>query len=114
MNIALELDSMIDALGLKSDNIPLYAINDNAANMKLGIRLSDKLIQLCCDIHTLQLAVDGIFREVIGMENVLKNCKALAAFTHQSTVANDALEKAARDEDIPFRKLKNPGDTTTG
>ena len=111
VNIALKLDSMIDTLGLKKDDISLYAVNDNAANMKLGIRLSDNLIQYCCDIHTLQLAVDGTFREVIGMENVLKKCKALATFTHQSTVALDALEKAARDENIPFRKLKNPGDT---
>ena len=79
--------------------------------MKLGIRLSENLIQYFCDIHTLQLGVEDTFREVTGMGNLLKNCKALATFTHQSPVAQAALEKAVKQENIPFRKLKNPGDT---
>ena len=111
VNIHLELDSMIDALGLKTDDIALYAVNDNASNMKLGIRLSENLIQYFCDIHTLQLGVEDTFREVTGMGNLLKNCKALATFTHQSPVAQAALEKVAKQENIPFRKLKDPGDT---
>ena len=44
---------MIDVLRLKTDDIALYTVNDNAVKMKLGIR------------------------EVTGMGNLLKNCKAL-------------------------------------
>lgn len=111
VNIALELDSMIEDLGLKKDSIFLYAVNDNAANMKLGIRLSENLLQYFCDIHTLQLGVHNTFNEVEGMRKVLKCCKTLATFTHQSPLNNDALEEAAKSLNIPFRKLKNPGDT---
>ena len=111
VNIALELDNMIESLGLNNDNIALYTVSDNAANMKLGIRLSEHLIQYNCDIHTLQLAVEDTFKDVTGMGNVLKTCKTLATFTHQSTVAQDSLEKAAKENNVAFRKLKNPCDT---
>ena len=39
-NISLGLDAMIDDLGLSGDRWELFAINDNAANVKLGIKLS--------------------------------------------------------------------------
>ena len=96
VNIHIELDSMIEALGLKTDDIALYAVNDNASNMKLGIRPSENRIQYFCDIHTLQLGVEDTFQEVTGMGNLLKNFKALATFSQQSPLAQAALEKAAK------------------
>ena len=39
-NISLGLDAMIDVFGLSGDRWELFAINDNAANVKLGIKLS--------------------------------------------------------------------------
>ena len=110
-NIALTLDSMISDLGLDNNSAVLYAVNDNASNMRLGIKLSDNLVQYLCDIHTIALAVKDTFDDVTGMETVLKKCKDLAKFTHQSTVAQGDLEKAAKSENIEFRKLKNPGET---
>lgn len=50
---------MIEDIEINMDGILLYAVNDNAANMKLGIRLSGNLIQYFCDMHTLQLELIG-------------------------------------------------------
>ena len=110
-NIALGLDSMIESLGLDNGNWDLYAVNDNAANMKLGIRLSMHLKQYLCDIHTLELAVKDTFKNVHGMNMVTKKCKAIGKFTHHSTVANEALKKEAKKVNIKFKKVVNPPST---
>ena len=44
---------MIEQLAMDTVDIAKYAINDNAANMKLAISESQYLIQYFCDIHTL-------------------------------------------------------------
>ena len=49
-NISLSLDAMIEELGLSGGDWELFAINDNAANVKF-------LSQFLCDIHTLELLV---------------------------------------------------------
>ena len=58
---------MIEQLKLDgSDDAPLLTIyhqlmNDNAANQKLGIKLSDYLQEYPCKIHTLELVLkDGV------------------------------------------------------
>ena len=58
------------------------------------------------DNHTLELAVGDTFKNVDGMRNVLKKCRALAKFTHQSNVALEELKSEAAEEGVPFRKLK--------
>ena len=95
-------------LDLNTGNIDLVCVNDNASNMKLGIKLTRGLDQYFCDIHTLELGVGDTFKKVEGMTNVLKKPKALAQFTNQSSVTLDELKKEAAKEKIPFRKLKNP------
>ena len=111
VNISIGLQDMIMQLDLNTGNIDLVCVNDNASNMKLGIKLTPGLDQYFCDIHTLELAVGDTFKKVEGMTNVLKKTKALAKFTNQSSVALDELKKEAAKEKIPFRKLKNPPET---
>ena len=65
--IALELDGMIEELGLEIDAIDKWSTNDNAANMVKSIRESLYLKGYFCDIHTLQLAIDDAFKDVEGM-----------------------------------------------
>ena len=110
-NIALGLDAMIESLGLDDGDWELFSVNDNASNMKLGIKLSLHLKQYLCDIHTLELAVKDTFKNVSGMDSVMKKCKAIGKFTHQSTVANEALKKEAKKENIKFKKVINPPNT---
>jgi hypothetical protein len=47
----IELHGMIEQLAMDTVDIAKYAINDNAANMKLAISESQYLIQYFCDIH---------------------------------------------------------------
>ena len=39
-NISLGLDTMIESLGLNGEQWNLFSVNDNASNMKLGIKMS--------------------------------------------------------------------------
>lgn len=110
-NIALGLDAMLDELGLDSSDWDLFVVNDNASNVKLGIKLTRHLKQYLCCIHTLELGVKDTFKNVLGMTAVLKKTKALGKFTHESTVATDELKKEAIKENIPFRKIANPPNT---
>ena len=107
----LGLDAMIEELGLDDGDWELFSVNDNASNMKLGIKLSMYLKQYLCDIHTLELAVKDTFKNVPGMKRVTKKCKAIGKFTHQSTVANSVLKKEAKKEKIKFKKVVNPPNT---
>ena len=82
-------------LGLSGGDWELFAINDNAANVKF-------LSQFLCDIHTLELLVKDWFKKTPGMSKVVKKCKAIGKFTHQSTEATKALRKQATKYKIVF------------
>ena len=74
-NIKICLDAMIEELGLHELDIKLVSVNDNASNMKLGIRLSNYLEEYNCDIHTLELVIrDGVVNTP-GMVDLLKKNK---------------------------------------
>ena len=110
-NISIGLDAMIEELGLDNGQWELFAVSDNAANVKLGIRLSEHLKQYFCSIHTLELGVKDTFKNVPGMKAVVKKTKAIGKYTHKSTEANKALKREAKKENINFRKIVNPPNT---
>jgi hypothetical protein len=68
-NISIGLDAMIEELGLGSGQWELFAVNDNAANAKLGVKLSRHLNQYLCAIHTLELAVKDAYNKTPGMKD---------------------------------------------
>ena len=86
---------MIQELNLLNEGIDLVCVNDNASNMKLGIKLTPGLDQYLCDIHTVELCLGDTYKVVEGMSNVLKKSRALSKFTHQSNVALEELKKEA-------------------
>ena len=110
-NISLSLDAMVEELGLSDGHWELFAVNDNAANVKLAIKLSQFLSQYLCDIHTLELAVKDCFKNTPGMSSVVKKCKGIGKFTHQSTEATKMLRKEAIKGNIVFKKVINPPNT---
>ena len=110
-NISLGLDAMLEDLQLDSEDWELFAVSDNAANAKLGVKLSRHLKQYLCSIHTLELGVKDTFKKTPGMQAVLTITKAMGKFTHQSTVATAELKKEAEKEGIKFRKIANPPNT---
>ena len=76
----------------------LFAINDNATNVKLGIKMSMYLKQYLCDIHNLEVAVKDTFKYTVGIDNGVNRCKAIENFTHKRTVTNGMLKKEAAKE----------------
>ena len=110
-NICLGLEAMVEELGLDGEQWELFSINDNASNVKLGIKMSRHLQQYLCDIHTLELGVKDTFKNVIGMKALLKKTKAIGKFLHQSTVATTELKGAAAKEKVPYKKVENPPNT---
>ena len=84
--IKVKLDEMIRNLGLDSQDIIKYVVNDNAANAVLSI--SPDLIQILCSIHTLQLSVGDTFNDAsVGptkMKSVLEKGKSLAKLVKKS------------------------------
>ena len=111
VRIALQLDSMIEELHLDTIAIQKYSVNDNAANQKKAIQESAYLTEYNCDIHTMQLGIQDTFKDVVGMKTVLDNSKAIARFTHQTTLAMEQLKKECKLHGVPFRKPKNPQET---
>ena len=111
-NISLGLDAMLEELGLVGEQWELFAVNDNAANVKLGIKLSMHLNQYLCNIHTIELAVKDTFNTVPGVKVLLKKTRALAKFVKKSpTAAEKELKKESEKEQVPYRKLANPPNT---
>ena len=111
-NISLGLDAMVEELGLVGEQWELFAVNDNAANVKLGIKLSLHLNQYLCDIHTIELAVKDTFKNVPGVKALLKKTRALAKFVKKSpTAAEKELRKESEKEKVAYRKLANPPNT---
>ena len=111
-NISLDLDSMIEELGLDMPDVVKYSVNDNAANMVKAIRESLYLEMYSCDIHTMMLGIENTFDFVEGMKNVLKKSKGVSKMTHQSTsVANQQLKDKCKEMGIKYKKLQNPNDT---
>ena len=87
---------MVQELNLLSKDIDLTCVNDNASNMKLGIKLTPGLEQNFCDIHTLELADGATLKNIEAMTKVLKKSKGVPAFTNWSNIALDELKGEAK------------------
>ena len=102
-NISLGLDAMVEELGLAGPQWELFCLNDNAANVKLGIKLS----------RHLNLASKDAFKNTPGVTSLMKKTRGLAKFVKKSpTVAERELKREAIKENIPYRKLANPPRTS--
>ena len=112
-NISLGLDAMVEELGLAGHQWEMFCVNDNAANVKLGIKPTKHMNQYLCDIHTLNLASKDASKNTPGVIGLTKKNRALAKFTKKSpTVAERVLKREAEKENIPYRKLANPPRST--
>ena len=114
VQMKVTLDGMIESLQLTEEKLKKYAVNDNAANAKAAIRLSQYLHQYLCDNHTMQLAVGDTFKASVSgarMTEVLAKSKDLAKLTHTSGPALKELREACKSVGIKFTKLKNPNET---
>ena len=91
-------------LDINAEDIDCVCVNDNAANQKLGVKLTPGLHQYLCDNHTLELAHGDTFKNVIGMTNVLNKTKGVGKFTHDSVKALEELKAEATKTQDSFQK----------
>ena len=90
-NVSLGLEEMIREVNLLGNDIDLTCVNDNASNMKLGIKLDPGLERYFCDINTNELSKWATFKNIEGMANVLKKTKGVSSFTNWSNIALEEL-----------------------
>ena len=109
-NISLSLDQMIEELKLDRSDFLLVSVNDNAANMKLGLQLSRYLEEYNCDIHTLELVIKDAFKNNDKMLDLLKKCQKICNYSHSHLGSRDLREACTKCE-IPLKKLVNPPNT---
>ena len=102
-NISIGLDAMIEELGLAGGRWELFAVNDNVANAKLGVKLSGYLNQYLCVIHTRELATKDTSKNTPGMKDLSKKTKKLGRFAHKSTLATKELKRECRKKKYSTR-----------
>lgn len=86
-NLANILDKLIRMIpGLDLSKTKLTSVNDNAANIVRGIRLSDTITgQVRCVAHTLQLVLNDCINSEPQVADIIRKCKAIASLTHRSS-----------------------------
>ena len=108
VNISVCLDEMLEKFGLDNIDWDLFSVNDNASNMKLGIKLSKYLTEYNCDIHTLELALKDSFEGTPGIKNTLKRAKDLARYVTKSPNAQKDIKDECSKEKVHYKKIVNP------
>ena len=99
---------MLEKFGLDNIDWDLFSVNDNASNMKLGIKLSKYLTEYNCDIHTLELAIKDSFEGTPGIKNTLKRAQDLARYVTKSPNAQKDIKDECSKEKFITKKLSTP------
>ena len=111
-NIKLRLDEMLESLGLLELPVKKFVVNDNAANAKCAIRLSDRLCQYLCKIHTLQLAInDTLSKGVclsVGCKSVVVKAQEIAKYIKKVNIAKPQVKEACSATKIKYTSAKIP------
>ena len=98
------LDQFMDIMSIGQE-VHKTCVLDNAANMLLGVRLSE-LNSYGCNIHWQQLGIKNTFENVRGMTKALKTCQALATHLHKSDVDNKLLAAECQKQDHYPKSIK--------
>ena len=107
VNISLNLDKMIEQLSLDS-GFKLFCVNDSAANMILGIKLSKYLSEYTCDIHKLENTIKDGIKNSAAVDKLIGCTKKIAKFALKSPVALHELKSECKKSDVQFKKPVNP------
>ena len=108
--IGNHLQNMRTDLNILSENLNVYGVTDNAANIQLGVR-NCRVKNLPCNNHTLQLAIADAFEACDGMQNMQNKCKDIATLTHKSSLVEKAMFKKCNKYDHKPNKIHQQNDT---
>ena len=106
VNINLELTEMLGELGLLDKESPrIYQSTDNAANMKLAVKISGGDFEdVRCSNHLLHLAVEDSFKN--GTDDTVKKANSLAVAVKRSPKLKNELKDVCKSLNIQFNTLK--------
>ena len=104
------LEDMVETFPLEYDRLKLYCVTDNAANIKLAVRKAN-MINIPCNNHTLQLAIEDTFSDCDGMNDVLQKCKNIASMMHKSAKTEKLLAKYCDKNNHKCKKIHQQNDT---
>ena len=118
-NLAGLLDACIRKIpGLNLAKTMLTSVNDNAANIVRGIRISETVTgQVRCVAHTLQLVLNDCMDSQPEVSEIIRKCKALAALTHRSSKQANKIKMmcerlnsdSAQNTQWEYRVIISPG-----
>lgn len=111
VNISLALSEMIGCLVQDNNIFKLFAVSDNASNMKVCMRALTDVEESFCVLHTLQLSIKDTFKTVHGMSAILKMAKKIAKYVNKSSTALSELKEAALCSGVHWKRPKNPNCT---
>jgi hypothetical protein len=93
------LQKSIESWDLPQD-IPIFCVRDNGANIKAAIRKFD-WFDLACFAHTLQLAIGDAKAACNGVEAMLTKCRRLVTHYHHSCVASTQINSYQTARGLP-------------
>ena len=92
-------------------------VTDQGSNVQKAARImkeSDRDVAIeeyPCSDHKMHNGIEDAFKADEAMSALLQTCKSLASFCNRSTKATTILKRRCQELGIPFKTLKNPGDT---
>lgn len=113
-NLKVMMDQFIEAIGMSGDVVAKTCVTDNASNNKVMFRLTDNLDAYYCNIHTMQLAIEDVFKlEIINIkvDDAMDKCHDLATHVRRSEFNKNELKNACELTEVNFKMPKLPNKT---
>ena len=108
------VDQFLEVLGMDGTKNTKTIVCDNASNNKVMLRLSNSVPEYYCNIHTIQLVINGVFDlAILAIEvgEVMDKCKDLAKFVRRSETRQNELKDACNETETNFILPRLPNTT---
>lgn len=91
----------------RSQQLPLYIVTDNGANVKKAINTMQHTQWVACFAHTLQLVIHKVLAldELSEVSDLLVSARAIVGHFRRSPVATKKLEQAQQQLGVPQHRL---------
>ena len=109
------VDQFLEVLGMDGTKNTKTIVCDNASNNKVMPRLSNSVQEYYCNIHTIQLVINGVFLDLtilaIEVGEFMDKCKDLAKFVRRLETRQNELKDACNETETNFFLPQLPNTT---
>ena len=107
INIADELLTCMENWIPNYQEMKIYVVSDNAANVKAACQsLPAQFNYLPCFTHTLQLVIKDSTSKITGYKNIVQKAKNIVSHFHRSAKSTAMLNNMQKTMNLPQLKLK--------